>query len=83
VKQTKTEHLIFQVYDAQPGVEWPSTDPRAPCIGKRWGERTVQIVRGPDCTEADLDDMKERYENDWKEWHGEEVAADALRFHRR
>jgi len=83
MERTETKHLIFQIYDAQPGVEWPSTDPRAPCIGKRGAGNKVDIVRWPDCTEQDLDDMKERYENDGKERHGIELSANALRFHRR
>jgi len=79
MKRTKTEHVIFEVHDAAPGVDWPA-DAEGQCIGKRGGRGTVVIVRGPDCTEADLDDMKERFENDWKERHGIELPASALRF---
>ena len=43
----------------------------------------MKIVKHPDCPEADLADMKERFENDWKEFHGIELSVNALRFHRR
>ena len=84
MKQTETEHLSFNVYEAAPGVEWPSTNPPVSCIGKnRGGDKVVDIIRGPVCKEADLDNMKERFENDWRERNGLEVAANGLRFHRR
>ena len=82
MERTETEHLIFEIRDVSPDFKWPA-DPRFPCVGKNCGRDKVEIVRGPDCTQADLDDVKERFENDWKELHGIELAADALRFHRR
>ena len=40
----------------------------------------VTIVRSRECPEADLAALKERFENDWRERHGIELPADALRF---
>ena len=80
MEQTETKRsLIFEIHDVSPKLQWPADAP-GQCVGKRSGIRTVHIARSPDCTEADVDDMKERFENDWKEWHGIELPANALRF---
>ena len=83
MERTETEHLSFNVYEAAQGVEWPSTDPHFPCVGKSCGGNKVDIVRGPDCTEQDLAEMMERFENNWRDLNGVEVPDGGLTFNLR
>ena len=75
---TETERgLTYEVIVAK---AWPPGEPpgcmaRPPDLDGR-----VHILKHPGCSEADIDDMKERFKNDRKERNGMELAADALSF---
>ena len=60
---------------------WPEGQPPS-CISQgHFGDGRAEIVKHKDCPDEVLAEMKERLENDWKEFHGIELPADALRFH--
>jgi len=74
--------LIFDIRIVK-AEDWPEGKPPS-CISRGpFSDGRADIVKHPDCPAKDLADTKERLENSWKESHGIELSANALRFHRR
>ena len=55
---------VFTIYTSPPG-EWEDVAHR--CMGKLYGEG-VDILKSPDCTEAEVDALKAIYESEWQSW---------------